>query len=98
MTREAKKYNLTILGQAYTIVSDEPESLVMNAASLIDSMMKEIVQKGKHLDGQKAAVLTALQYASKFLAQETTLESIAKRERELLSTIEREMQSTVQEI
>jgi len=95
MNSEAKKYTLNILGQTYTIVTDEQESIIINAANLIDSLMKEIAQKSTSLDTHKVAVLAALQYATKFLAHEKALESISKKERELLSVIEKEMQSSL---
>jgi cell division protein ZapA (FtsZ GTPase activity inhibitor) len=91
MNTEAKKYTLTILGQAYTVITDEPELLVVNAARLLDSLMKEIAQKAKNIDGQKVAVLAALQCASKLLACQALQENVSKRELELILAIDREI-------
>ena len=92
MTNEAKKFTVTILGQTYTIVSDEAEEQVLQAAALVDTSMQEIVKKANSLDSQKIAVLVALKYASKFLAQESIMQNFSKRELELISIINREMQ------
>ncbi len=93
MTNEAKKFTVTILGQSYTIVSDEDEERVLQAAALVDASMQGIIQKANGLDPEKVAVLVALKYASKLLAQESIMQNISKRELELISIINREMQA-----
>lgn len=95
MSNEAKKYTFTILGQTYTVITDETEEHVLRAVSLINSSMKEIAEKGKSLDMRQVAVLVALQYASKLLVKETMLENITKSELEIISVIERELQSSL---
>lgn len=95
MTHEAKKFTVTILGQTYTLMSDETEEHIERAAAVVDTAMREILQKIPHIDAQKVAVLVALKYASKFLAQESNMHSISKRETELIGLINREMQNAL---
>ena len=68
-----KKYSVSILNDAYTLVSDESELLVMAAASRIDTLMREISKKG--VDPKRAAVLAALKVSIDLLKiQEDHLE------------------------
>ncbi len=95
MSDTKKKFTVTILGQEYTIVSDEAEQQVLQAAALINTWMQEIVQKSQGIDPKKVAVLVALQCANRLLEVESHLKTFSKREQQLISLIDHEMQSSL---
>ncbi len=70
MSEAVKRYDVTVCGQAYSLVSDRPLDYINQAAALIDSSLKELKTKAPGLDEKRAAVLVALQMASKFLETE----------------------------
>lgn len=53
---------VAIFGEYYTIRTDASNELIVQAATLVDSMMKEIAHTGT-LDTKSIAVLTALRFA-----------------------------------
>lgn len=63
-----RKYKITIGGESYFLVSDEPEERVLAVANLVDMSMKTIMQQGHSDDPKRVAVLVALQCASRMLA------------------------------
>lgn len=68
-----QKIKVTILGESYTLVSDESEELIKSSAALVDNQMQELTKKlGTSIEARKIAVLVALQLASKQLAAEQT--------------------------
>jgi cell division protein ZapA (FtsZ GTPase activity inhibitor) len=75
VTDLVKKYNLTIFGENYVILSDEPEERLYAAAQLVDSFMHEAKQKRSSSQTYSVAVLAALQLASKFLATKNEQEA-----------------------
>lgn len=83
-------YKLLIFGDHYSIVSDEPQTHVTQAAAHVDALMKEISLKAAQVDEKRIAVLVALQLASKLLALESTIESTQNRHQELIDRIEQE--------
>lgn len=54
---------VTIFGDQYTLRTDLPDEAVMCAASMVDTMMKEIARAGMKDDAKSIAVLTALRLA-----------------------------------
>lgn len=76
MKPEVKKYTLTVFGDSYTIVSDEPEQHILAAANHVDRLMNDISAKAQDMPVQKLAVLAALKIAltahSLEVAQEDT--------------------------
>jgi cell division protein ZapA (FtsZ GTPase activity inhibitor) len=72
MKPEVKKYTITVFGDSYTVVSDESEERILNAALLVDRLMKEIASKASDMPSQKVAILTALKIALQM--QATSLE------------------------
>ncbi len=61
---------VTIGGNAYALVTNEPEEQVAQAASMVDQLMKELIAKAPHTDEKKLAVLVALRFASKIIQLE----------------------------
>ena len=64
MIGEPKKYKVSILGESYSLVSDETEQHIMGVASEVDACLSEMLKKSSSLDGKKCAILIAVQYAS----------------------------------
>lgn len=83
-------YKLLIFGDHYSVVSDESQSQLAHAASMVDSLMKEISSKVPHIDEKRVAVLAALQLASKIIALESQIEHTSVRHKELVDRIEHE--------
>ncbi len=67
MTKELKKYKVTIAGESYFLVSDETEEQVMRVAKHVNDQMRTIAQSGLSDDPQRLAVLVALQSTSKMM-------------------------------
>jgi cell division protein ZapA (FtsZ GTPase activity inhibitor) len=68
MMSEKKSYKISVLGELYSIVSDESETHVVKAAKLVDEYMRDaqqyLLSQPRPIQLQKGAVLTALRIAS----------------------------------
>ena len=91
MKNEKKSYRVQIFGDEYTVISDEPENQVIQAATLIDSLMHEIIQNAQLTDPKKIAVLAALRVASKLLDCEQSLATDNNKKVALVEYIEQEL-------
>lgn len=60
---------ITILGESYTLITDESETHLVQAARAVDEIMRVIKQVGI-TDQKKIAVLASLQLASKLIKVE----------------------------
>ncbi len=60
------KVIVKILGQEYTIVSDEPREYMQKVSNYVDDIMGEIAEKNKKLSTAMIAVLTALNVADEY--------------------------------
>lgn len=67
MTKELKKYKVTIAGESYFLVSDESEERVMRVAKYVNEQIRSFAQSGLSDDPQRLAVLVALQSTSKMM-------------------------------
>ncbi len=74
MNTQAKKYKVTIFGESYILVSDEPEQHVVELAYSVDKLMSGIAQASGSNDAKKLAVLAALQFASELKQLKTNHE------------------------
>jgi cell division protein ZapA (FtsZ GTPase activity inhibitor) len=63
MKNEAKNCKVSIFGDVYSLVSDENQEHLMQVASQVDAMMKEIASKLPNAEVKKIAVLAALRLA-----------------------------------
>lgn len=70
MMNEKKSYKVQIFEEQYVLSSDESEALVLKAAQIVDTAMKEISHHFAITDTKKIAVLSALRIASKMLHYE----------------------------
>lgn len=91
MMKTKKSYKVTIFGDQYTLMSDESEQHVVQAAAIVDAIMKEIAQKSKISDPKKYAVFAALQLASKLTILESEVRSNDLAKERLLGKIEQEL-------
>jgi cell division protein ZapA (FtsZ GTPase activity inhibitor) len=78
-----KKYRAHIFGDTYAIISDEKETLILEAVKIVDGVMREIADSSQAVDPKKIAVLTALKIATRALH----LEAIMEQEKRLSSRI-----------
>ena len=78
-----KKYRAHIFGDTYAIISDEKETLILEAVKIVDGVMREIADTSQAVDPKKIAILTALKVATKSLH----LEAIMQQEKRLSSRI-----------
>lgn len=88
MSDNMKKYKVSILGEAYHIVSDEPEERVFAVAQQVDSCMKEIYSASSIQDVKRVAVLAALQFASKHATDVGSLQQYDQKTQELIAMVE----------
>ncbi len=58
------KYTVHILGEPYTVITDEAELHVNASAEMVDRIMQEITARASGIDTQRIAVLGALRLAS----------------------------------
>jgi cell division protein ZapA (FtsZ GTPase activity inhibitor) len=86
-----KQYKVTIFGDHYSLMSDEPEERILKVASSLDAMMKEIADKSRLQDGKKIAVLAALKTAGLLNAFESEQEAIINHCQKLSALIDSEL-------
>ncbi len=70
---QAKRFDIQIYGETYTIISDESEQKVLEVAKQVDELMRAIAQRTGSSDLKKIAVLTALKLATSQSALEASL-------------------------
>jgi len=85
-----KKYRARIFGDTYAIVSDEKETLILEAVKIVDGIMREIADASQAEDPKKIAVLTALKIATKALHVEAVLEQEKRLSSRIMNVIDRE--------
>lgn len=61
------KVTVDIYGQQYSIIGYETTSHIRTVASMVDEKMREINAKNPHLDINKLAVLTAINFVHDYL-------------------------------
>ena len=93
MKTEAKNYKVVIFEEEYHLVSDEPEEHILQAAALVDKMIKELASQAPRSEKHKLAVLTAMQCASKMIKFQQELEKRKKQERELVTRTQHALSS-----
>lgn len=71
MMQSQGSYKVSIFGDQYTIKTDESPELIVQAAALVDSAMKEIACASK-FDTKSIAVLAALRIAHQAISAEQT--------------------------
>jgi cell division protein ZapA (FtsZ GTPase activity inhibitor) len=90
-----KKCKISVFGESYTLVSDEPEEHIIVAAQSVDDLMRSIAEKSGISDTKRIAVLAALQLASNIKGLEAVIEHRTQKERQLISSLDRELSSSL---
>ena len=62
---EAKRIEVQLYGESYSIISDEPLETVLEVAKQVDESMRLISRRTGLSDIKKIAVLSALKFATK---------------------------------
>lgn len=88
-----KKYKVSLFGETYTIVSDEPEERIVQCVQHVDGLMRSITESMNITDGKKSAVLAALQLASKLHDLEQRYHQKQHEHEKLIDLIDRELPS-----
>lgn len=88
------RVKVSICDTSYTLVGDEDESHVFRTAAYVDSAMRTILE-ASDVELEKAAVLVALQLASKVLKEEESKVQRTKETQRLLEKLEREVKLLV---
>ncbi len=63
MSTKMEEHAVTIFGDSYTLRTDEHDNLVLHAATLVDTTMKEVVASAPRLDTKGIATLAAVRIA-----------------------------------
>lgn len=96
MSEAVKRYDVTVCSQVYSLVSDRPLDYIDQAAALIDSSLKELKISAPHIDEKRAAVLVALQMASKYLETEAAQVSCHDQALQLVELIQKALPPRVE--
>ena len=91
MMQEVKRFQISIFGESYTIISDEAENEVLTAVSLVDSLMKETASKSAVIDHKKVAIFVALKLATKMLNLESETNKIKEKGDLLIKMLDQEL-------
>ena len=86
-----KRYKLSILGETYVVVSDEPEERLHATAGYVDDIMRHIASRADLSDTKRIAVLASLQLASQLKEAEEKCALADHKELELAEHIDREL-------
>jgi cell division protein ZapA (FtsZ GTPase activity inhibitor) len=86
-----KKVQVTINNVSYSLVTDQSEEHLKSAAEMVDELVKSILSSGVS-EISDAAVLSALQLASKFSKLEVKYREQEEQQQRLVERIEREAQ------
>jgi cell division protein ZapA len=95
MMNEAKNYKVTIFGEQYSLVSDEPANQVIQSAAFVDALMNELASKLKNAEPKKIAVLAALQLANQVIELEQSHQKNATVMQELVQRIDQGILSVI---
>src|SRR5438105_171337 len=94
MKQDTKTYKVLILGDHYTIVSNESEQHILQVEQLLNSLLKDIAEKSALNDTKKVAVLAALQLSSKLLYAQQHMEKESVAQLQLAQRIQQELSSS----
>lgn len=95
MAKEVKRYKVTIAGESYFLVSDEPEERILDVARYVDGQMRTIAQSGHADDPQRLAVLIALQSTSKMMQCSDLLKTYQRHNEKMIDLINHEVNEPV---
>lgn len=91
MNEQKKKYKVVIFGEPYTLVSDEAEQHVVEAAAGVDKLMQEFAKQAGINDAKKLAVFVALQFSSELKRLASAMEARDQEQARLSGVLDREL-------
>lgn len=91
MTKKLNKYKVTIAGESYFLVSDEPEERILKVARYVNDQIRTIAQEGHSDDSQRLAVLVALQSTSKMMESAELLKDHQEHNERMIELISQEV-------
>lgn len=74
--QKVERYTVEVFGESYSLVSDEGEGSVVQAAHQVDTLMQEISEKLHGASAKRVAVLAALTLAHRLTAQDRRLQRL----------------------
>ncbi len=89
-TMVKNRVKVSICDIPYTLIGDEDESHIFRAAACVDTAMRAVLET-ENIEREKAAILVALQLASKVLKNEELLHRQTEESQRLLEKIERDL-------
>ena len=92
---EAKRYTVSILGDSYTLLSDESGESISKAANMIDVLLREILEKTSIDDPKRAAVLAAFKIASRVVKLEAEKIKEEKKSQEIIGMIDKQIENEI---
>ncbi len=84
---EAKRIEVLLYGESYSVISDEPEAKVLEVAKQVDELMRLIARRTGLSDVKKIAVLTALKLATSQRKLEEEIVSYGKACQKLITDV-----------
>lgn len=82
---------MTIAGESYFLVSDEPEERINRVAQYVDDNMRRIAQMGHADDPQRLAILVALQSTSKMMEYLELTKTFSQRHEKMIDQLNQEV-------
>lgn len=89
MTRQKSSVKVTILGEEYTIRSEERPEHTRAVASYVDETIRGLMNAGIVVESQKAAILAAMQITSDLFHERESTDEVATRIEALSSSVKR---------
>ena len=93
MIAKPKTYKVSIFNEMYSFVSDDSEEHLLRAATLVDSLMKEIAQSATLVDEKRIAVLAALRMSSQLVSLESRMVKQQEDNKRLIDLIDSQLSS-----
>ncbi len=92
MNTDTKAYKVTIFNKEYSLISDESEKHILEAAQMVDALMKNLHDGTKsNSDIQKLSAFAALQIASSLLHSKNLQNKSKKAVSDLITFIDRQL-------
>jgi cell division protein ZapA (FtsZ GTPase activity inhibitor) len=89
MKKELRSYRVTILGEEYSLMSDETEEHIVESANYVHILLQDALRKAPYSDPKKITILIALKLASELLTKQTVSKQQEEKTIELLQDIDR---------
>lgn len=87
----AKHYKIVIDDIEYGLVSDEQEAHILEAAALVDKIIKSLSAQTEQVDKRTTAILAALKIASNYLQSEYRHQQQVEKEHSLIAVIDQQL-------